>query len=128
MSRPAKERPPGFGRYLWEQRLRSNYSAKALATLAGVAASGVTDLELGKRKLTPRMAHKLAGPLGLTMNSLLLAAGLTPELDWARAYAPPDQAQPNALILSPAERALVDAFVDFIRFHRNTAGIYPRLR
>ena len=127
MGRHTKKRSCPFGLYLERQRQKNNFSVAELAKLAGVAPSGITDLELDRRKLTPKMAFRLAGPLGLTVNSLLLAAGLTPELDWAQAYAAPEQAQPRALLLSPAERELVDAFVDFIRFHRNTAGVYPRL-
>jgi len=128
MGRRPKVRTTRFGRFLSEQRAQNNYSVSELALRAKVSASSITDLELGRRQLTSRMGRRLAGPLEIEPNTLLRAAGPAVEFDWKEALAPPDEAKPRELFLSPAERALVDAFVDFIRFHRNTAGIYPRLR
>ena len=61
-------------------------------------------------------------------NTLLQVAGPIVEFDWKEALAPPEQAQEHPVLLSPAERELVEAFVDFLRFRRNTAGVYPRFR
>lgn len=79
-----------FGRFLSDARGSAGFrSGYALAKAAGVAQSTVSDLGLGKRRLTGKMARRLAGPLGLMPNDLLVRANVTPEFDWRDALPSP---------------------------------------
>ena len=123
MSRPLLPRNSSFGQFLAEERGRNGYSVTRLANLAHVSPSGITDLELDRRQLTRKMATHLAGPLGLRSNTLLVAAGLTPEMDWVKTFAQvPRRTQSYSFELSAEEFDELEIFLDFLRFRRKMLG------
>ena len=85
MARPENPRTTAFGQHLAKIRHEAGLSVTALAGLASVSPSSVTAVATGKRGLTGPMARKLAGPLGIMPNELLVSASLTPEFPWERA-------------------------------------------
>ena len=115
--RPESIRSSPLGIYLARRRKELDYSVKGLAERAQVSASGVSDLELDNRQLTGKMARKLAGPLGVTPNELLIRASLTPELPWGQALPSTEERLIELQIqVTVEEERQIRQYLDFIRF------------
>lgn len=68
-----------FGKRLKELMSRANLTRYALAKASGVSYSFIADLESGRsRKPSPEILARLAGPLGVSYESLLADAGYPP--------------------------------------------------
>lgn len=68
-----------FGKRLKELMSRANLTRYALAKASGVSYSFIADLESGRsRKPSPEILARLAGPLGVSYESLLEDAGYPP--------------------------------------------------
>jgi transcriptional regulator with XRE-family HTH domain len=83
-----KEPKTDFGQELRKLRLEGKirYTQAQLASLAGVRASYISQLEIGKKKPTPRVIRKLSPHLGVTTNHLLSKLGMV-EMDLAGTFA-----------------------------------------
>ena len=115
--RPEKPRTSSFGLYLWERRRYQGYTVTGLAQMAGVSPSTVSDLEQGKRRLTGGMARRLAGPLDLTPNELLVRANVTPEFPWGQTLqTPTEQLRDLVLFVTEEEQRRIQDYLDFLRF------------
>jgi len=77
-----------FGRELRLLRTEGKirYSQAQLASLAGIKASYVSQLETGKKNPTPRVIRRLSPHLGVTANHLLIKLGMA-EMDLASTLA-----------------------------------------
>lgn len=116
MPRPAIARSTTLGEFLVQQRKEQAYSIASLAKKAGVSASSLSELERGNRQLTPRMAGKLAGPLGLTRNALFIKANLTPEFDWGKALA--GERRILDLSVTEEEEHQIRQYLNFLRLEK----------
>lgn len=68
-----------FGKRLKELMSRANLTRYRLAELSGVSYSFISDLEKGvSKKPSPGILAKLAGPLGVSYESLMADAGYPP--------------------------------------------------
>ena len=114
--RPEKARTSPFGVYLWQQRKELGYSVTKLAEKAGISASSVTDLELGRRRLTGPMARKLAGPLDLRPNELLIRANVTPEFPWAQLLPSTETLSKVTVSVTEEEKKRIREYLHFLRF------------
>ena len=114
-----KPRASPLSQYLANRRQELGYSVTGLGVMAQVPPSGVSDLELGKRRLTGRMARKLAGPLGVTPNELLMRASGKLELPWDMAL-PSDTEQSINLELNVTDEEAheVKEYLRFVRFRK----------
>ena len=119
--RPTHIRPIGFGSSLANIRESQGYSVSSLAEAAGVAPSSVSDLEREKRKITGKMARRLAGPLGVTPNALLIMASWTPELPWHRALPSTEEASRRvSFVVTSSEEPKLKEYLAFLRFEAMT--------
>ncbi len=117
MGRTPKIRTSSLGLFVSQLRAKLGYSVTSLADAAGVSASTVSDLERGERQLKGKIARKLAGPLGVTPNELLIAAGLTPEFSWEKTIAATGEPiQELKLIVSAEEGLKIREYLGFLRF------------
>lgn len=66
-----------FGKYLKELREEKSYSTHTLAQLAGVSQSYISHVESGRKKNvpSPEILKKMAGPLGVSYEELMVKAG-----------------------------------------------------
>lgn len=112
--RPTKPRTTELGRYLESERLARSWLLRDLADASGIAYRTLSRIELGKYPLRhPGLLMKLASALELHPNKLLLKAALTP-------YLSPERPMPSLAEwvgpLNGTEKALLDIYLDFIRY------------
>ncbi len=121
--RPEHPRTTEFGNWLCTVRTDCGETVVSLAKKAGVAASSVSDVERGKRNLTIRMARRLAGPLGLHANELLVRGRAQPEFSWEKAVAPPPgKLKDLQMKVTPDEQRKLAEYLEFLRLKRSMSN------
>ncbi len=69
-----------FGKYIRELRKQRNLTIRQLELYSGVSNSYLSQLENGKRGIpSAEILKKLSGPLNITQNELMIAAGYIDE-------------------------------------------------
>lgn len=113
--RPLKPRDTEFGAHLSSLRQQQGLTIPRLATMAGVSASYVSQLETGRKPPTMKVVSQLSGALDVHPNQLLVKSGrLTLQLE--PVSRPAAQVETVPMEVTAVEREQISLFLQFLRF------------
>ena len=116
--RKPKPRETDLGRYIQLRRDEHSWSMQTLAKEAKVSYKTLSKLELGRTlpRRPERFLLRLAGPLGVHPDQLLLRAALTPLLRPSLTPQPPSTRKLVTFEVDEEERRQLEDYLQFLRY------------